>query len=122
MFGFRNRQKYNGTVDTKINNEYQIATRDNPLFPAPLAYLQLIDTPFANHASEDECALQIATLYLAGLFRHGLWDDARVLAGRIESVTSFGLQRGLIRQEVWDRCVDLIERTQREVSAKSHGL
>ena len=34
MFGFGNRKKYNGIVDTKLNNEYQIATRDNPSFRA----------------------------------------------------------------------------------------
>lgn len=33
MFGlFKNRKQYNGTVDTKLNNEYQIQTRDNELF------------------------------------------------------------------------------------------
>jgi hypothetical protein len=52
MFGsgiFANkRKKYNGTVDTKLKNEYQIATRDNPSFPGALAYLGLIDNAWAE--------------------------------------------------------------------------
>jgi hypothetical protein len=116
MFGFRNRKKYNAAVDVKLNNEYQIRTQDNPNFPGILKYLQLIDVSWNDKGSEDECAMQIASLYLCGLFRHSLWDEGRVVSGRFNHVGPYGVERGLIRQEVWKKCVALVERTQREVS------
>ena len=36
MFGFRNRKQYNGSVDVKLIEGYEIATRDNPKFPGVL--------------------------------------------------------------------------------------
>lgn len=116
MFGFRNRKKYNGSVDVKLNNEYQIPTQDNPKFPGVLQYLALIDESWNNYASEDECAMQIATLYVCGLFRQHLWEEARLIAERMDHIGPFGIKHGLIRSEVWDKCIALVEKTQREVS------
>lgn len=116
MFGFRNRKKYNGAVDVKLNNEYQIKTRDNPNFPGILKYLELIDVSWNNKATEDECAMQIATLYLCGLIRHALRDERRVVADRFERVGPYGVERGLIRLEIWEKCVALIEKTKRELA------
>lgn len=116
MFGFRNRKKYNGTVDVKLNNEYQITTQDNPKFPGVLKYLELIDVSWNSNASEDECAMQIATMYLCGLFRNQLWDEARPLAGRLDSIGPYAVDRGLVRRDVWEKCIALIEKTQRDIS------
>ncbi len=116
MFGFRNRKKYNGTVDVKLNNEYQIRTRDNPNFPGSLKYLEYIDVGWNNNASEDECAMQIATLYLCGLIRHKLVDEEREVANRIKQIGSFGVDRGLIREQFWENCNALIENNRRGVS------
>jgi len=116
MFGFRNRKKYNAAVDVKVNNEYQIQTQDNPNFPGILKYLEIIDVSWNSNASEDECAMQIATLYLCGLFRHALWDEARAVASRFDQLGPYGVRRGLIRAEVLAKCVTLVENTKREVS------
>lgn len=118
MFGFRNRKKYNADVDVKLNNEYQIKTRDNQHFPGILKYLELIDASWNSNATEDECAMQIATLYLCGLFRNRLWEDGRVVAGRLDQVGPYGVQVGLVRLEVWEKCVAIVESTQREVSQR----
>ncbi|MCW5614367.1 MAG: hypothetical protein KIT32_04550 [Rhodocyclaceae bacterium] len=118
MFGFRSRKKYNAAVDVKLNNEFQIQTRGNPNFPGVLKYLELIDVSWNNKASEDECALQIATLYLCGLVRHSFWDECQVISGRFGQVGPYGVERGLIRQEVWDKCVSLVKKAQREVSER----
>lgn len=114
MFGFRNRKKYNGVVDTKLNNEYQIRTNDNPHFPGVLAYLNLIDTFYQGGSTEDECALQIATLYLSGAIKHSLSDEAQSVWARMHQVAPFGVARGLIRQEVWDKCAALVKNAQGE--------
>ena len=116
MFGFRSRKKYNATVDVKLNNEYQIRTQDNPKFPGVLKYLELIDVSWNNQATEDECAMQIATLYLCGLFRHQFWDEARSVAARFDQIGPFGIERGLIHPEVWEKCAALVDKTQREAS------
>jgi hypothetical protein len=121
MFGFRSRMKYNATVDIKLNNEYNIKTQDNPLFPGVLKYLELIDASWNNNASEDECALQIATLYLCGLIRGNLVDDAKVLAGRVDQVAQYGVDRNLIRQDIWDKCIALVQKNQRETLQKPRG-
>ena len=114
MFGFRNRKKYNGSVDIKLNNEYQIPTSDNPGFPGTLAYLELIDKAWDGKMSEDEGALYIATLYYCGLRKHGLHSEASALYSRIQSIVSFGLPNGLISHERWDKFSGAIERANHE--------
>ncbi len=116
MFGFRNRKKYNGAVDTKLNDDYQIATRDNDKFPGILKYLEMIDASWNNNANEDECAMQIGTLYLCGLFRNSLWDETRIVAANMDRIGLQGVRTGRIRKEIWEKCVALVEQTQREVS------
>lgn len=111
MFGLRNRKKYNGTVDTKLNNEYGIRTQGNPNFPGALAYLRMIDTPFNSGYTEDECALQIATLYLCGTMKHGLHDEGRQIEARLNQVVQFGIKTRQIREELWLKCGEMIERT-----------
>lgn len=101
MLGFGGRKKYNGAVDIKLNNEYQIATRDNPSFPGTLAYLELIDNAWAAKMSEDEGALYIATLYYCGILKHGLHAEASALHSRIQSIVGFGLPKGMISQARW---------------------
>lgn len=100
MFGlFKNRKKYNGTVDTKLNNEYQILTRDNELFPGLMAYLQLIDNAWAASMTEDEAAMYIATLYYCGLVQSGHNAEARAVGFRLNSVGQFGVNNGSISQD-----------------------
>jgi len=100
MFGlFKNMAKYNGNVNLKLNNEYQISTEDNPRFPGVLVYLQLIDNAWAARMSEDEAAMYIATLYFCGLAKAGYEDEAVELQGRIISVANFCVPKGIISQE-----------------------
>ncbi|BBA36985.1 putative uncharacterized protein [Methylocaldum marinum] len=114
MFGFGKRKKYNGTVDTKLNNEYQIATRDNPRFPGALAYLELIDNAWKAKMSEDEGALYIATLYYCGLIKHGFHPESSSLHSRIQSIVALGLSKGLISQERWAKFSGAIQKANSE--------
>ncbi|WP_334179742.1 hypothetical protein [Pseudoxanthomonas sp.] len=103
MFGFGDRKKYNGSVDIKLNNEYQIATRDNPSFPGMLAYLELIDNAWQAKMSQDEAALYIATLYYCGILKLNLRAESDTLLSRINSIVAFGLPKGLISQARWSK-------------------
>ena len=109
MFGFGNRKKYNGIVDTKLNNEYRIATRNNPSFPGMLAYLELIDNAWNVKMSEDEGALYIAVLYYCGILKHGHTKEAADLLPRIHSIVQFGLPKGMITQARWAKFSDAIQ-------------
>ena len=117
MFGFRNRKKYNGTVDTKLNNEYGIKTQGNSNFPGALAYLELIDGPFNNGYTEDECALGIATLYLSGAIKRGLHDESGAIESRMHQVVPFGIKTKQIRQELWSQCNAILERARNEAGS-----
>ena len=100
MFGFfKNRKRYNGDVDTKLNNEYQIVTRDNPLFPGMLAYLELIDNAWSVKMTEAEAAMYIAVLYHDGIRKHGYVAEAHALADRVRAIAQFNLQTGQLSQE-----------------------
>lgn len=114
MFGFGNRKKYNGAVDSKLNNEYQIATRDNPNFPGMLAYLDLIDNAWNVKMSQDEGALYIATLYYCGLLKHELYTEANALHSRIQSIGTFGLSKGIISQARWTKFSDAIQQAKQD--------
>ena len=114
MFGFGNRKKYNGAVDIKLNNEYQIPTRDNPSFPGMGAYLELIDNAWNTKMSEDEGALYIATLYYCGILKHGLHAEASALHSRIQSIASFGLPKGMISQARWEKFSGAIQQANQE--------
>lgn len=63
MFGLGGRRKYNGAIDQRLNNEYQIQTQGNRNFGGPFFYLELIDNAWQAKMTEDEGALYIATLY-----------------------------------------------------------
>jgi hypothetical protein len=114
MFGFGNRKKYNGSVDIKLNNEYQIPTRSNPSFPGMLAYLELIDNAWAAKMSEDEGALYIATLYYCGIRKRGVTAEADALYSRIQSVVGFGLPKGLISASRWSKFSSAIQEANHE--------
>jgi len=103
MFGFGKRKQYNGAVDAKINKEYRIDTQNSPGFPGALAYLGLIDKAWSGKMSEDEAALYIATLYCCGLVRNGSRAEAADLNSRISSIGPFGVSKGLVSQERWER-------------------
>lgn len=110
MFGlFKNRKKYNGAVDTKLNNEYQIQTRDNEYFPGMLAYLKLIDGAWDSNMSEDEAAMYIASLYVAGLKKHGFHEVALPVLERLMSVGQFGVNHGTIRFELAHRFLSAVD-------------
>ena len=114
MFGLGNRKKYNGAVDIKLNNEYQVATRGNPSFPGALAYLELIDNAWNAKMSEDEAALYIATLYYCGILKQGQHAAANALYGRIQSIASFGVPKGMISQARWAKFAGAIQQAQQE--------
>lgn len=110
MFGlFKNRKKYNGTVDTKLNNEYQIQTRENEFFPGMVAYLKLIDGAWDSNMTEDEAAMYIASLYVAGLKKHGFHAVALPVLERLMSVGQFGVTHGTIRVELAHRFLTAID-------------
>jgi hypothetical protein len=117
MFGAGKRKRYNGVVDVKLNNEYQIDTQNGPGFPGTLYYLGLIDNAWKSEMSEDEAALYIATLYCCGLVKKGDRKEAVNLIARISSVAPFGVSKGLISQERWDRFAAAI----REAEEKGPG-
>lgn len=114
MFGFGKRKKYNGIVDDKLKNEYQISTNDAPGFPGVLAYLDLIDNAWNAEMTENEAALYIATLYYCGLIKHGHLDSASALMSRIESIVQFCIPKGSISQARWDKFSASIEQKRNE--------
>ena len=103
MFGFGKRRRYNGAVDVKLHNEYQIDTQNAPGFPAVLGYLSLIDNAWNVKMTEDEVALYIASLHCIDLVEKGHRDEAMNLILRISSIGPFGVSKGLISHERWDR-------------------
>jgi hypothetical protein len=117
MFGLgRKRKLYNGAVDTKLNNEYQIATRNNPKFPGSLYYLQLIDNAWGASMSEDEAALYIATLYYEGIAKQGHLTEAGALHSRILSIVEFGRARRLISEKVAGAVLRDVEKISKRAS------
>lgn len=96
MFGFRNRNQYNGNVDVKLTDSYGIATRDNPKFPGVLAYLKMIDQAWDSKFTEEEAAMFIATLYYSGLLRDGHKPEARILAARLSATGQADFGAGMI--------------------------
>jgi len=116
MFGlFKNRKKYNGQVDIKLNNEYSIRTKGNPHFPAIMAYLELIDIAWNSQMSEDEAAMYIATLYFSGLCKNGYGAEASALLPRIVDIAEFGVNKGLISDQRWQKFAGAI-RDAREIA------
>jgi len=110
MFGlFGNRKKYNGTVDTKLNNEYQINTQKEP-FPGPLAFLKLLDAAWAANMNEDEAAMYVASLYFCGLLKAGHEQSAENLYDRIHHVGEFGLSKGMISRERYEGLFEAINK------------
>lgn len=109
MFGFNKRKRFNGDVDVKLNNEYQIATRNNPDFPGMSVYLELLDTAWSSKMNADEAALYIAVLLYSGFVKHGDFYKAQELLANIERVASFGLSKGFIAQARWERFSVAIE-------------
>lgn len=104
MFGFtrkRNRKKFNGSVDTKVNQDYGILTRNNPKFPRVLAYLELLDIPWRLKTTEDEAAMYIAALYCCGLTDHGEMESAKALKVLIEANAVVRLDNGTVSEERW---------------------
>ena len=116
MFGiFRNRKKFNGNVDVKVNTEYDIETRDNPRFPGIAGYLNILDNAWSQKMTEDEAAMFVATLYLCGLLKHGFIEEAELIERRHSKVTDFGIQRGTIAVHHLENCVAHMFQTKRSL-------
>jgi hypothetical protein len=117
MFGlFRNRKKYNGTVDKTLNTAYGIATRDNPHFPKMLSYLESIDEGWNSKFSEDECALMIASSYYCGLVINGIDDEAKYLFSRIKHLVEFGVSKRIFEKNQWEGLHALFEKAHEDAS------
>ncbi len=88
MFGFGNRKRYNGAVDTKLVSEYMIVTdrERNSRFPGVNKYLEMIDQAWNAKFTEEEAAMFIATLYYSGLKQNGHHEDARQLAKQLSRI------------------------------------
>ncbi|HHH9441318.1 TPA: hypothetical protein ACP32N_003256 [Pseudomonas aeruginosa] len=112
MFGFGNRKKYNGSVDTKLNREYQISTRGNPRFPSFSQYLEILEKTFNSGLSEDDAALYIAILYYAVMLEGHMHEEADIVLSRIKNVGAYNMKIGVISQERWDRFYTYIEEAQ----------
>jgi hypothetical protein len=120
MFGFGGkRKKYNGTIDIKLNNEYQICTDRgiNPHFPGVIKYYELMDSTWSEGMNADEAALYIAVLYWASLFENGKKSEASPVRARIEAVGKFGVEKGMISRKWGDKFFSAIE----TVTAKFDG-
>jgi len=106
MFGFgkkENRKQFNGTVDTKMNIEYQIQTKDNERFPGILAYLEYLDIAWKAKMNDDEAAMYMATLYYCGLIKNGYTDEAEPLGKRVQNIADFCVPKGMISEERWSK-------------------
>ncbi len=116
MFGlFKNKRKqFNGLVDTKLNNDYQIQTRDNSKFPGVIAYLEFLDIAVSARMNETEAAMYIATMYFCGLCKHGHAQEASALLQRIDHISEFEIQRKTISHERWDRFSTAIAKAREE--------
>ena len=119
MLGFFNKRKrYNGEVDTKLNTEYQIKTRDNPLFPGALKYLSIIDNAWNAKMNSSEGALYIATLYYCGIVKHGHTKEGAALLERINHIVGFNLKNGIVTESLWYRFANEIDQATEEVESK----
>lgn len=112
MFGIGQRKKYNGTVDIKVNNEYQISTRNNPEFPRLPEYLSKIEEAWSGGLSEDEAALYIACLHYGALLHGNQIERADALLARINTIGQFNLRRGIIIEERWEALYEIVEKSQ----------
>ena len=123
MFGMGKRKRYNAAIDIKLSLEYQIVTKGNSKFPGAIAYLKLIDNAWQTKMSEDEGALYIAVLYYSGLLKKGAHSEAEPLFTRIVSIAGFGLPKGMISQERWDKFKEAIDdaRSSAGINNKRHA-
>jgi hypothetical protein len=97
------RATFNGEVDIKLNNEYQIPTRDNHDFPGLNRYLELVDIAWESEMNADETAMYIAVLLYCGFIKHEDFVKGENLLSRIEQISAFGLSKGLIGDARWDK-------------------
>lgn len=117
MFGFGKRKRYNAEVDTKLNNEYGIATKDNPHFPEILSYLKYIDECWLVSLNSNECALWIATRCYCAWMKAGLQLQAGLLLDRMMSVGKFGVEKGMISEGIWKKSLANIYAVTQDFSA-----
>jgi len=113
MFGLgKKRKNFNGAVDTRLNNEYQIVTDSeaNPLFPAPLAYLNHLDQQWNNKLNEHEAALVIACMYFCGCAEGDEREEALRVHERILAVSQFGVAHGQVDEAKWELMRGLCEK------------
>lgn len=96
MLGFRDRKKFNGNVDHLLTSAYKIVTRDNPIFPGVLAYLEMLDQAWSAKFTDEEAAMFVATLYYSGLMQHGFYDEAGPLEIRLQEIGARGFAAGKI--------------------------
>lgn len=115
MFGLGKRKRFNGDVDASLASSYQIRTRNNPLFPAVLAYLELLDLAWQSKMSVDEAALYIATLYYCGIAKAGHIAEAEPLLSRINELSRLGLSLGTISEQRAQRFMAAIEDTNNRI-------
>lgn len=120
MFGFFNkRRRWNGDIDTLLNNSYQIATRGNSLFPAPIKYLSILDNAWNANMNHHEGALYIATLYFCATVKRGHVVESGPLLGRINKIVGFNLQHGQVDIQLWHKCANLIDEVVEEIEGRS---
>lgn len=115
MFGFGKRKRFNGEVDTILNLKYQVRTKNNPLFPALLAYLGLLDLAWQAKMLVDEAALYIATLYYCGIAKAGHIAEAESLLSRIRELIRMDLGLGTISEQRAQKFMAAIEETNNEL-------
>lgn len=119
MLGFRNRKKYNGSIDAKLTGEYKIVTDGdrNSKFPGVIKYLEMIDQAWNAKFTEEEAAMFIATLYYSGLKQNGHHEDAHQLAKKLSSVGQSDYASGKIGMQRLQSFMTHIEKANEDTKA-----
>lgn len=112
MLGLGNRRKYNGSVDTKLNREYQISTRGNPSFLNLSQYTDVLNKAFNLGISEDEAALYLAILYYSYQLEKSNHTEADRVLQLINSIGEYNLKIGAISRERWDDFYSYVDKAQ----------
>lgn len=109
FFARRRRKRYNGLIDTLLNERYHIDTKSDPDFPGVMAYLELIDNGWGSKWSPEETSYYIATLLYCGLFDQGNTGKAEAVYNAMSPVVAEGIDTGCIRIDISRRFMQPIQ-------------
>lgn len=121
LFGLINRagkarRRYNGAVDIRLRNEYQIETNGNNHFPELTEYLNFIKLSKKNSMNADETALHIATLYYCSLLSAQMFEEASAVLLSIEALSLKHTLEGYISEQSYLKSLELISDAETEAN------